>query len=140
MKRVFILFVMIFLLISCGGKKEVKRETLESKIAKEAFSLVETIKNSFVVKDIKTIESNTSKEGLAQITKDIMKFDTIELVFKPVWVEIESDKVLLNVSWQSRWHKDNRSYEERGMAVFVLRDKPLKIDKIIRTNPFEYPE
>ncbi len=131
---------MLFLLASCGGKKEVKKETEESKTAKEAFAVVELIKDAYMKKDINTIQKHTSNEGLKTITKDIGKFDSVKFTFKPVWVDIGTDKVTLNVSWQGIWEKGTSKIDERGMAVFILKEKPLKVDKILRSNPFELPE
>jgi len=141
MKRFLGIFVLIlFLLASCGGKKEVKKETEESKIAKEAFAVVEVVKNAYIKKDTNTIEKNATKDGLAAITSDIRKFDSVDFIFKPVLVEIEPDKVMLNVSWQGKWQKGANTIDERGMAIFILKDKPLRVDKILRTNPFDFPE
>lgn len=141
MKRFLSIFVLILIfLVSCGGKKEVKKETEESKIAKEAFAVIEVIKNAYMKKDIDTIAKNSTKEGIALITADLRKFDSVELSFKPVFTEIQSDKVLLNVSWQGKWQKGAVSIDDKGMAIFVLKDKPLKVDRIIRSNPFDFPE
>lgn len=141
MRRFFwISIIVFFLLASCGGKKEVKRETEESKTAKEAFAVVELIKDAYMKKDISAIEKHTTKDGFMIITRDIRKFDSVVFTFKPVWVEIESDKVILNIPWQSQWQKGSNNIDERGMAIFILKDKPLRVDKILRTNPFNFPE
>ncbi len=135
-----IFVLMLFLLVSCGGKKEVKKESVESKIAKEAFAIVEIVKNAYMKNDINTIEKNTTKEGLALITADLRKFNSVDLSFKPIWVEIESNRVILNVTWKGKWQKDLNTIDESGMAVFILKDKPLRVDKILRNNPFEFPK
>lgn len=135
-----IFLLILLLLVSCGGKKEVKKESEESKTAKDAFAVIESLRNAYIAKDITAIERNTTKEGFQLVVKDIKKIDTVELKFKPVWVEIEQDKVLLNISWQGRWQKGAVINDEKGMAVFILKDKPLRVDKILRSNPFEYPE
>ncbi|MCX7914172.1 MAG: hypothetical protein N2511_06260 [Thermodesulfovibrionales bacterium] len=141
MWKFFIVFnLMVILLASCGGKKEIKKETEESKIAKEAFSVIETVKKAYTNKDLETILRHSTKEGAVSIIKDLKRFDTVELTFKPIFTEIHTDKVLLNVSWQGKWQKEGKYLEDKGMAVFILVDKPLKIDKILRTNPFTLPE
>lgn len=141
MKKILGMFVLIlFLLASCGGKKEVKKESEESKVAKDAFAVVELIKNAYIKKDINAIEKNTTKDSLIIITKDLKKFDSAELIFKPVWVEIQPDNVIVNISWQGKWQNNVNVSDEKGMAVFILKDKPLKVDKILRANPFEFPE
>lgn len=141
MKRIMGIFILIpFILIGCAGKKEVKKESEEAKISKDAYAVVESLKNAYITKDLGAIERGTTKEGYMYVTKDIKKFDSAELRFKPVWVEIEAEKVILNISWQGRWYKNGSTNDEKGMAVFILRDKPLKVDRILRSNPFEVPE
>jgi len=141
MKRFLGIFVLILLLVaSCGGKKEVKKESEEAKIAKDAFTVVESLKNAYSSKDLSAVERNTTKEGFSLVVKDIRKFDIVELQFKPVWVQIEPDRVIMNISWQGKWQKGAVSSDEKGMAVFILKDKPMKVDQILRSNPFEYPD
>lgn len=141
MKKYLGIFLLILLLLgSCGGKKEVKKESEESKVARDAFTVIESLRNAYTAKDIGAIERNTTQDGLKLVVKDIKKFDTATLIFKPVWVEIESDRVLMNISWQGKWQKGLNSIDEKGMAVFILKEKPLKVDKILRNNPFELPE
>jgi hypothetical protein len=48
--------------------------------------------------------------------------------------------VYLNVSWKGTWTVGQESFTERGMGVFLLEGAPLKLGKIVRGNPFKYPE
>lgn len=134
----FSLIVMILFISSCG-KKEVKKVTEESVIATEAFSVLEEIKEAYTKRDIKSIEKRSTKDGFKKIVGSMKTFDSVELTFSPVLVEIENERVSVNVSWKGIWKKDNKMTEERGMAVFILRDRPLKIDDVLRANPFIYP-
>lgn len=131
-------FCILIFVASCG-KKEVKKASEDSKIATEAFALVEAIRDAYIKKDLKALEKNTTKEGFRTISSSIKTFDSVELTFTPVWVEIEDNVVHLNESWKGRWKKSGRITEERGMAVFVLKGNPLKVDNILRANPFKYP-
>lgn len=141
-KRFLIIYLLmlVLLVVSCGGKREVKRETEESRIAKEAVAIVEMVKEAYMKKDIETIMRHVSKDTSFSITKDFQRFDFAELIFKPVFTEIQADKVILNISWQGKWYRGSDIFEDRGMVVFIMTNKPLKIDKILRANPFFMPE
>ncbi len=133
----FISIVLIFS-VSCG-KKEVKRVSEESLIATEAFGLIEKIKDAYIKGDLSVIERNSTKDGFKAIAAQ-RTFDSVDLTFSPVWVEIEGDTVNVNISWKGNWKRSGKSIEERGMAVFVLKGRPLKIDNVLRANPFRTPE
>lgn len=137
---ILILSCMIFLLSASCGSKEVKRVSEDSKTAIEAFSVIEEIRDSYVKNDLALIEKNVTKDGFKAISSVLKSFDSVELTFNPVWVEIEGDHVNVNISWKGKWQKAGKITEERGMAVFVLKGRPLKVDNILRTNPFKYPE
>ena len=128
------------LTLSCGGKKEVKKQSEDSRIATEAVDVAEKLRDAYLRKDLKSIERNTTREGYRTIVSSVKPFDHAELEFNPVWVEIEGNEVRLNVSWKGKWQKTGKTLDERGMAVFVMRGKPLKLENIIRGNPFVYPE
>ena len=136
MKKITLLLLVSVLLLSCGGKKEVKQVTQESKTATEAFGIAETIKNAFVKKDLATIQRNTTEGGFRNITAGKQAFDSVDITFTPRWVEIEGEQILVNISWKSIWTLSGRKTDERGMAVFVMEGNPLKVTKILRANPF----
>ena len=106
----------------------------------EAFTLAETIKNAFIVKDNITLKKNSTESGYKDITADTRLFDSVELTFTPRWVEIEKNQLHVNISWKSTWIASGKSTAERGMAVFVMEGTPLKVSKILRANPFVMPE
>lgn len=143
MKRfclVTLVFILSFFAVSCG-KTAVKRVSEDSKIAAETFRVVNALKDAYVRKDLRGIEENTTNEGLKAVTGVLKTFDSAELTFNPVLVEIDDGgNVSVNVSWRGVWKNDGKTTEERGMAVFVLKDMPLKVDAILRLNPFRYPE
>jgi len=136
MKNIALLLFACMLLVSCGGKKEVKQISQESKSATEAFGVAETIKNAFVKKDLAIIQRNTTEAGFKYIMAGKKVFDSVEMTFTPRWVEIEGDQMLVNIAWKSTWTLSGRKTEERGMAVFVMEGNPLKVTKILRANPF----
>ena len=135
----FSLFSFIFLLSSCG-KKEVKPVSEDSKVAQEAFVLAEVIKNAYIKNDLSTLERNTTKEGYDGIIEARKVFDAAEISLNPHWVDIEDSKVNLQVSWKGTWTVKGKRIEDRGLAVFVMEGKPLKLAKVLRDNPFRKPE
>ena len=134
------LFVCLALLVVSCGKKEVKLKTMDSKIATESFALVEGLRAAYVKRQIPEMENYTTKKGFKGITDVLKTFDSVDLKFTPVWVEIQDDKIFLNVSWKGRWTNAGNITEERGMAVFEIAGRPLKINAVLRANPFRYPE
>jgi len=142
MKRllfVAVVLIMAVLAASCG-KKAVKRVSEDSKIATETFAVVDAIKKAYLKRDLLEIEKNTTKDGFREINSMMKSFDSAELDFNPVLVEIEEGTVSYNVSWTGTWTKDGKTTQERGMAIFMLKGAPLKVDAVLRANPFKYPE
>lgn len=140
MRNILILLVVMLTFTAACGKKEVKQVSEDSKTAVEAFALIETLKDAYIKKDMKAIEKNATKDGYRSVLGAMKNFDAAELTFNPVFVEIEEGVVNVNVSWKGSWKKDGKPIDERGMAVFVFKERPLKLDNILRANPFKYPE
>jgi len=139
MKKAVILLIVIFPLLSCS-KKEVKQVTDESRIAQEAFTIAEAIKDAYLKRDLSIIEKNSTKEGYRELLGAIKRFDKAELTFSPKWIEIEKSTVSLKVAWNGTWIVSGQTTEERGTAVFVFEGRPLKLNHILRANPFRQPE
>jgi hypothetical protein len=133
-------FLFIGLIFASCGKKEIKQVSQESKITQEAFAVIEKIKNAFADNDNTTLQQNSTSEGFKDITSNKKTFESVEIIFTPRWVEIGDKKVEVNIAWQCAWMGSGRKTEERGMAVFILEGSPLKVSKILRANPFVYPE
>ncbi len=133
-----ILFAAMFL-FSCG-KKEVKIASQESKTAEETFALSEKIRDAFIRNDRDAIRQNTTDSGYKDVTANRKSYESVELAFTPRWVEIDKEKVMLNVTWKGKWTAAGKKAEDRGMAVFVMEGRPLKLSGILRTNPFVFPE
>ncbi len=134
-----VVLVMAVLVVSCG-KKEIKRVSEDSKTATETFAIADEIKDAYLKRDLFDIEKNTTRDGFKQIASVIKSFDSAQLTFSPVLVEIDGGNVSLYVSWKGAWVKDAKTTEDRGMAVFIFKGVPLKVDAILRGNPFKYPE
>ena len=132
--------LIILLLFSSCGKKEVKPVSEESKIAQEAFKLAEVIKNAYVKNDRLTIERNSTKEGYQELIAAMKSFDDAELFLTPRKVDIEDSTVYLNLTWNGTWTVGGKKTEDRGMAIFVMEGRPLKLSRVLRANPFIQPE
>lgn len=128
----------LVILVSCG-KKEVKPVTQESKTALAAFDLADSIRQDFVDKDLSAIRRNATEKGYQDITAGNVSFESLELTFTPRWVEINKDKVTVNISWTGSWVIGGKKKEDRGMAVFIMEGIPLKLAGIKRANPFVPP-
>jgi hypothetical protein len=138
MKNAMILLCAALFLFACG-KKEVKPVSAESKTSLQAFALADTIEQAFLKKDKETIRLNSTPDGYQDIMANTKSYDSVEINFTPRWVEIDDAKVTLNVSWKSTWSAAGKKVEDRGMAVFLMEGRPLKLSKIVRGNPFVFP-
>jgi hypothetical protein len=118
----------------------VKPVSEDSKIAQEAFKLVEVIKNAYIKNDRVTIEKNSTKEGYQELIGAMKSFDDAELFLTPRKVEIEDSTVYLNLTWNGTWTIRGKRTEDRGMAIFVMEGRPLKLSRVLRSNPFIQPE
>jgi hypothetical protein len=142
MRKTALLLTILFaaaVLCSCG-KKEVKVASQESKTAEEVFALTEKIRDAFIKNDRDTLRISSTDGGFKDITANKKSYDSVELAFTPRWVEIEQTKVTVNVTWKSKWTAGGKKAEDRGMAVFVMEGRPLKLSGILRTNPFIFPQ
>jgi len=134
-----LVLMVIFLLTACG-KEEVKKVSEESEIAQEAFKLAEVVRNAYIKNDRMTLEKNFTKEGYRELIGTIKSFESADITFTPKWVEIEDSTVYLHISWGGTWIVSGKKIEGRGLAIFVLEGKPLKLAKVLRDNPFRQPE
>lgn len=137
MKRLFCFLMVCVLIVACG-KKEVKKETEEGRIASEIIAISEQLRVAYIKRDFDKIQQCTTPAIYRQITRYIDEYKVVDLEFKPVWVEIENKTTTLNISWKGKWIKAGKDIEDRGMAIFEFSGQPLKVSKISRANPFEY--
>ncbi|HEX8949230.1 MAG TPA: hypothetical protein VF790_09740 [Dissulfurispiraceae bacterium] len=141
MKRLLVLGIILLVFVSaCGGKKEVKKISPDSALTTQGFAVVEKLRDAYVKNNTAAIEANTTRDGYLSVAAVRKSFDSAELTFTPVLVEIFGDTVHLYVSWNGTWKKGDKIIEDRGLADFILKEKPLKLDQILRENPFSRPE
>lgn len=139
LKLPFLFFAIIALITACG-KDEVKPVSPETLVSQEAFSVAEGVRSAYAKKDFSVIRENSTSEGYSDVMDAVKHFDTVDLVFTPKWVDMDNNKVSLNVAWKGIWTVSGETFSERGMAVFLFEGKPLKLSKIVRGNPFRHPE
>ncbi len=130
----------VAVLPACGGKKEVKQVSVESKTSREAFAIAEGLRAAYSRREFSALQDFSTPDGYKAIINGLRHFDSVDLTFTPKWVEIEKSLVYLNVSWKGTWTVGGETSRERGMAVFLLEGRPLRLIKILRGSPFIYPE
>lgn len=135
-----LLLPLLTFLFSCGGKKVVKQPSMEYLYTTEAFKVVDDMRIAYQNKDNAGIRKNCSESAFRDIIASIRPFDKADLEFTPVLAEIEGDSIKLYVSWNGKWKYLGVETEERGLASFLLKGNPPKVEKILRGNPFRYPE
>lgn len=132
----------IIVAITCAAcsKKEVKPVSPESKLALEAFQIAEDLRKAYRDNDRDTLRDLCTSDGYRELIGGMKRFDSVDLVFTPTWVEIANAAVSLSVSWKGIWTVEGRQREERGLGIFVLEGSPLKLARVKRDNPFRQPE
>ncbi len=140
MKRLLALGIILLVFVSACGKKEVKKVSADSALTTEAFAVAEKLREAYIKNDRGVLERNTTRAGYLSMTNARKSFDSADLTFTPMLVEIFGDTVHLYISWNGTWKRGGKTIEDKGLADFVLREKPLKLDEVMRENPFSKPE
>jgi len=138
-RSLVILFGLFLILSACGKKAEV-RPSPEAVRAKEAFQLAEKLRTAYLIRDRSRFEALTTRKGYLKIIGSIREFDSATLEFTPRWVDMEGTRVILYINWKGTWKKAGKSYSDEGLSTFVLEGSPLRLDDILRANPFSRPE
>lgn len=136
----FLILIIIFFLFSCGSKKHVKPLSEEYRYTTEAFRVIEELIQAYQNKDNARIKKHCSESAYREIIASIRPFDRAELDITPVLGEMEKDMLRLYVSWNGKWVYSDRETEERGLAVFLMKGNPPRVEKILRGSPFRYPD
>lgn len=140
MKKLIAVFAVLLLVVAACGKKEVKPVSADSRLATEAFALTELVRDAYVNRNMSAMQGYTTPDGYQTISSSIKNFDSVTLEFKPMLVDIRDGVVNLYVSWNGTWMYRGQKHEERGLASFVMKGTPLKLDNVLRASPFRYPE
>ncbi len=138
MKKAALVFVILFLAAACG-KKEVKQQSADSLLTQEAFTVAERLREAFVKRDLEGVKLYATEDGLKDILISSSDAADVGLEFTPRWTEIEGSRINLYISWKSAWLVGGKKTEDRGLGLFVMDGRPLKVTKIQRANPFQYP-
>ncbi|KAF0184204.1 MAG: lipoprotein [Nitrospirae bacterium] len=140
MKKILALMLILLVFVAACGKSEIKKPTADSLLATEAFVLAEKVRGAYVARDMSALQANTTPEGYKAITESMKLFDSATLEFNPLLFDIREGKMTLFVSWTGVWKKRGQTFDERGLVVFGLKGRPLKVDTVQRASPFRYPE
>ncbi|HMK43636.1 MAG TPA: hypothetical protein VK445_05820 [Dissulfurispiraceae bacterium] len=141
MKKILALVLAFFVICSVGcSSKAVKQPSADSKTATEAFALAEKIRDAYAQRDMSAMRAYTTPEGFKTISESMKNFDSVQLEFKPLLVDIRESGTHLYVSWTGIWQARGQRFEERGLVVFGLKGSPFRVDEVLRANPFRYPE
>ena len=138
MRKVLLIFIVALILSACESE-QVKPPSEDSELALQAFAVSESVRDLYVKKDYDAMSEMFTAEAYKEFRAGLRQWESVELTFTPRLVEIENDKVTLNVSWQGKWVFMGRTASERGMAVFEMDGRPLKISRIPMGSPFIYP-
>ncbi len=139
MRKIAILLVFL-LLFACGGKKQVKQPSQEYLYTTQAFKVVDEIRQAYQNKQFEKIKQYSSESAYREIIASLRPFDNATLEFTPVFAEMGGDVLRLYVSWNGKWSYLGKDTEERGLASFLLKGNPPRVERIIRGNPFRYPD
>ena len=136
-KRPLIMLLAAMLVLACTSKKH---PTEDSLLAVEAMGLAEGIKDAYLKKDADEVNKFCTPDACNDIISDMERFKTEELEFTPQLVQIKLDGSLqLTVKWKGKWLHEGRKKEERGLAVFELSGRPLRLQEITGSSPFIGP-
>lgn len=128
---------LLFMLVSCGSAEK-KDPTPEVRIATKAFELSNKIKDSFINKDSQALQSLCSEALYTELSSDVETFTHMKLEFTLRWVDIDNEGTIhLYVSWERSALKEDRTVNDSGMSVFLIKGKPLVAENILRENPFK---
>jgi hypothetical protein len=138
MKRPLLLVLSALLVLACASEKE--RPSEDSLLAVEAIGLADGMRDTYLKKNSEGLRKFCVPEACDDILRDMGRFKTEELEFTPQWVQIKQDgSVQLKVSWKGRWTHKNGRKEDRGLAVFELTGRPLRLRGISGSSPFVGP-
>lgn len=140
MKKFLAVIAVLLLFVAACSKKDVKPVSADSKLATEAFALAEKVRTAYVSRNMSALQSLMTADGFQTVSSSMRNFDSVELEFKPMLVDMRDGVVSLYVSWTGTWSYRGQKYEERGLASFVLKGTPLKLDNVLRASPFRYPQ
>jgi hypothetical protein len=135
----FALLLVLFVLESCGGKKETKKVSPEVMTAREALNVANQLKDAYTGKDKAALKQLCTKKGYLALIGSMNSVDHADITFTLRWTDIEKGKVILYINWEGTWFWGNNKVNEKGLVAFVFTGKPLRLDEILRSNPFDQP-
>ncbi|MCI4625993.1 MAG: hypothetical protein L3V56_08525 [Candidatus Magnetoovum sp. WYHC-5] len=128
--------LLLLFIISCSKKEKVKPEPLESKVATQAITTINELKDAYESMDMSKAQKFTTNQGFKNFQDSIKEFQSVDLEFTPKWVDISDGTIKVYIAWNGTWSHSGTKSTENGLAVFTLKGNPPVVDEILRTNPF----
>jgi len=136
-----ILLLALALFPSACGTQE-KRPSQDVLLAKDAFVLLDRLRNAYSARDMNALESLCTGDGYASLRRDIKEFRSVTLEFQNNWVNIKEDGTMeVQVAWSGKWTLSGEGpvVSDRGKAVFVISGRVPKLLEIQGLSPFAGP-
>jgi len=141
MRKLLFAVMLLPALLLPACSKEVKEPSADVIAAEDAFAVAEGLREAYVARDFRDMAKYATEEAYEDITRNLKEFRSVELEFKPRWVEIKEDgDVHLYMAWKGTWTMKDAGEERTGMALFELSGRPPKVSRILRQSPFSQPE
>ncbi len=135
----FLMISALFVFSACS-KKQIKPVPQDVTLSQQAFSVLDQVRKAYLEKNDQALKNLTTEEGYSELQKETKPFDSAQLTFDPRWVEMKGETVTVNVEWNGTWVKAGKKTSDRGMAIFELNDRPLKLNRILKGSPFKDPQ
>lgn len=123
-------------IISCASEEK-KTPPQGALTAERAFKLVQDVKDAFLKRDLRKLQSLCSEDVYNELSGRTETFRGSNLEFGMRWVDIDKDgTVHLYVAWKRKTIIGDKEGTDTGMAAFVIKAPPFVVDDILRENPF----
>ena len=133
---IFLSIIVALLLFSCATDEE-KTPAVEVELATKAFELSEEVKESFLKGDKGALKRLCSKNLYNKLSSKMNELSGWKIDFKMRWVDIDEEGTIhMYISWERDSGREEENFEMSGLALFVIKEDPFIVDRIMRENPF----
>jgi hypothetical protein len=128
--------IVALLLFSCASDEE-KTPSVEVDLANRAFDLSEEVKESFLKGDTEALKRLCSKALYNKLSSKTGELSGWKIDFKMRWVDIDEEGIIhMYISWKRDSGREEENIDTSGLALFVIKEDPFIVDRIMRENPF----
>ena len=137
--KIIYLSLILIVLTSLSCTDENIKPSLDSRLATEAFEIIETVQQAYEEK-----RENVLREHFGTILADTvaknLSFEKVELSFTTRLVKITDSSVKVNLNWHGAWWlAEEKKLANRGVADLVFHRETMKLIQIDGDNPFLIP-